>query len=288
MPFYTGLARVARKTGYPVVEVAGWKTRGHGPMKGCKTIVAHHTATPAKAKGNYPSLAVVRDGRKGLPGPLSQYGLGRDGTIYVIAAGLSYHTGQTWKPEQSNSYAIGIEAENDGRGQEWSDEQLDSYVKLCRALIDEFKLPVSAVMGHKEIAKPKGRKPDPDGISMAEFRKAVERGYWIDPEEDKAEWPDVDLPVTDKHTGDSHEAWVRLLKDVGYGDKKLSLAFQKWLRALGYYKGTLDGYMGPRTIRALQTFLKNKKHYSGVVDGSRGPMTVRAEIAYLNDQRKYY
>ena len=286
MPYYTGLARVARKTGYPVVEVAGWKTRGHGPMRGCKTIVAHHTATSAKAKGNYPSLAVVRDGRKGLTGPLSQYGLGRDGTIYVIAAGLSYHTGQTWKPEQSNSYAIGIEAEHDGSGVGWSENQMDSYVKLCRALIDEFGLKSSDVLAHREIAKPKGRKPDPAGIDMTDFRKAVERGYWIT-DQDKA-WPEADIEPSDKHTGESHEAWVRLLKDVGYGDSKLGLAFQKWLSGLGLYKGAFDGVVGPVTVKALQTFLKNKKHYSGVVDGSRGPMTVRAEIAYLNDQRKYY
>ena len=73
------LADAARLSGYPVIEVDGWRRRGHGEMRLCEGVVGHHTATPASAKGNYPSLAVVRDGRAGLAGPLSALGLGRDG-----------------------------------------------------------------------------------------------------------------------------------------------------------------------------------------------------------------
>ncbi len=41
-----------------------------------------------------PSLGVIRDGRPGLKGPLSQLGLGRDGAYYVIAAGRAQHAGR--------------------------------------------------------------------------------------------------------------------------------------------------------------------------------------------------
>lgn len=179
MPYYfTGLARVARTTGYPVIEVDGWEKRGHGPMLGAKTIKCHHTA--GGANGNFPSMGTVLNGRTGLSGPLSHYGLGRDGTIYVIAAGLTYHAGASRTVEEGNSYSIGIEAENTGDGTEpWGAKQLDSYVKLCRALVDEFGLDVSKVQGHKETAIPLGRKPDPRGIDMDDFRAWVKRGYYI-------------------------------------------------------------------------------------------------------------
>lgn len=306
MPWMTGLARVARKTGYPVVEVSGWKRRGHGPQPAVKTIVAHHTA--GARTGNYPSLRVVRDGRAGLPGPLSHYGIGRDGTIYVIAAGRSWHTGRTFQTSQNNNNAIGIEAENTGTGQTWPAAQLDSYVKLCKALIDEFKLPVSAVQGHKEIASPRGRKIDPNfsnpSISMTQFRNAVKAGSWargVAPSssqkkatqkvEKKAasskNYPTQALKTSNKHTTASHNAWVLLMSRIGYKDKNLGLALQKWLRKLGYYKGSLDGKFGPLSVRALQRFLASKGLYKGAIDGKRQSMTVSAEIAYLNSQRRY-
>lgn len=309
MPYFTGLARVARKTGYPVVEVAGWKTRGHGSMGVVQTIVAHHTAGPKS--GNYPSLATVRSGRPGLPGPLAHFGIGRDGTIYVIAAGLAWHAGAVRKSAYSNSHAIGIEAENTGLGEEWSVAQLDAYVKLCRALVDEFKLDVADVLGHKEICAPVGRKPDPNfsgnGFGMDTFRAAVKRGYWKAPAavikptsnvKPKAKhaapkkapaksWPDVDLASISKHNTASHKAWVALMAAVGYKDKDLAVALQKWLRKLGFYQGHIDGKFGRLSVIALQRFLRKKKLYKGAIDGKRGAMTIKAEIAYLNAQRKY-
>lgn len=169
------LADVARRTGYPVIEVPGWKTRTRpGGMSSVQTITCHHTANGG-AKGDYPSLRVVRDGRKGLPGPLAQYGLGRSGTIYVIAAGLCNHAGVSLKDAFTREHAIGIEAEaigTPGAKGDWPAVQMDSYVRLCRALADEFKRPTSSVLGHKETAAPRGRKADPS-FDMPDFRVRV-------------------------------------------------------------------------------------------------------------------
>lgn len=167
----TDLADVVRRSGLKVVEVSGWKTRGHGQMTSVEAIICHHTAGPET--GNYPSLGVVRDGRPGLDGPLSQLGLGRDGTVYVIAAGVSYHAGATFYTWQNNWHAIGIEAEATGTDP-WPKVQYDAYVRLCRALVNGYGVPVSRVLGHKEVAKPAGRKPDPN-FDMAAFRAAVSR-----------------------------------------------------------------------------------------------------------------
>ena len=117
------------------------------------------------------SLRIVRDGRSDLPGPLSQLGLGRDGTVYVIAAGVAYHAGATFYPRQDNWRAIGIEAEHPGVGT-WTPAQYDAYVRLVDALRKHYGVPLSNVQGHKEIAKPLGRKVDPT-FDCARFRADV-------------------------------------------------------------------------------------------------------------------
>lgn len=167
----TDLAKAARKSGLTVVEQPGWKKRGVGQMVAVKTITCHHTATPASAKGNYPSMNVVTNGRADLRGPLANLGLGRDGTVYVIAAGYANHAGPSLAIAYTSPYAIGIEAEHPGVGK-WPDVQYDAYVALCRALIDHYGLPVTAVMGHKETRSPRGAKVDPN-FDMTAFRAAV-------------------------------------------------------------------------------------------------------------------
>jgi hypothetical protein len=170
MPWLTQLADVARRTGYPVTEVPGWRTRGHGPQPSVQGIVCHHTAGPAGG-GDYPSLAVVRDGRPGLDGPLSHFGLGRSGRIYVIAAGRCWHNAPSTSSRHTNSASLGIEAENNG-SQPWPEAQLDAYRRLCAELCQEFRIPASQVKGHKEVNT---QKPDPHSVNMNQFRQAVAR-----------------------------------------------------------------------------------------------------------------
>jgi len=172
----TQLANVARRTGYPVIEVPGWKTRTRpGGMSSVQTVTCHHTANGG-ARGNYPSLRVVRDGRPGLPGPLAQYGLGRDGTVFVIAAGRCNHAGVSLKTAYTNSNAIGIEAEAvgvPGTEGDWPARQMDSYARLCLALVEEFgAVQIADVLGHKETCSPRGRKSDPS-FSMPKFRERI-------------------------------------------------------------------------------------------------------------------
>ena len=298
----TGLDRVAKSTGRKVVLVDGWEKRGHGPMNSVTSIICHHTAGPNNGK-NYPSLGTVQNGRPGLAGPLAQIGIGRDGTIYVIASGVAYHAGKVGSTKHNNWNAIGIEAENNGVGEKWGDEIMESYVLFVRALLDEFKLPLSAVLGHKEVAVPKGRKIDPS-FDMDEFRKAVKRGYWKEksgskpapetakpsgnkpapskPVSKEKEWPEAPMKVNGSKTKEWDRAWHELLAAVDYNDKDLTKNFQRWLKDHGYYKGLIDGSFGPMTVKALQSFLKDKGLYKGLIDGKRQKMTIEAEKQYLN------
>jgi hypothetical protein len=170
VPYLTHLADVARRTGFAVTEVSGWQTRGHGPQPSVQGIVCHHTAG-ASGGGDYPSLGVVRDGRAGLSGPLSHFGLGRSGRIYVIAAGRCWHNAPSTSAQHTNSASIGIEAENDGR-QAWPAVQVVAYKALVAELCKEFGLPASRVKGHKEVNT---QKPDPHSINMNDFRADVAR-----------------------------------------------------------------------------------------------------------------
>lgn len=105
---------------------------------------------------------------------------------------------------------------------------------------------------------------------------------------DGKQWPYKALPLTSVHTTESHNAWVRLMADIGYKDKTLGTALQKWLKKAGFYRGLLDDNFGSMSVKAMQLFLKSKGFYKGVIDGQRGAMTVKAEIAYLNSQMKFY
>lgn len=164
MPYLTNLAAAAKRTGHPVIEVPGWETRGHGAQPFVRGIVAHHTA-------GRDDMHVVRDGRPGLDGPLSQIWLKHDGSIWVVAAGLCWHNAPSTSANHTNSNSIGIEAENDGRAP-WPAVQLDSYRRLCAELCREYGLPASAVKAHREVQP---GKPDPHSINMTTFRADVAR-----------------------------------------------------------------------------------------------------------------
>lgn len=172
----TDLGAACRAAGLNVVETPGWQTRGHGGMTAVNTVVCHHTAGPKT--GEIPSLGVVTNGRSDLPGPLCNLALGRSGTVYVVAAGLAYHAGVVLNNNESNGHAIGIEAEATGVDA-WTPVQYQAYARLCAGLARWYRLPLSAIMGHKEVCSPRGRKIDPN-FDMPAFRNTV-AGYMNNP-----------------------------------------------------------------------------------------------------------
>lgn len=167
------LADAARLTGYPVSEVAGWRTLGHGGFRVVEGVTAHHTADGPS--GDYPSFNVVRNGRAGLAGPLSNYGLGRTGRIQVIAAGACWHAGASrWAGfTDLNDEFIGIEAESVGSRDDWTAAQRDCYPRLVAAALYYMRRDASRLCGHKECALPLGRKVDPAFWNLNEMRNRV-------------------------------------------------------------------------------------------------------------------
>lgn len=160
------LPTVLRSAGLDVYEMPGWETRrtraGYTPQG----VVPHHTATSTAWLDGHVA-ALLRDGRRDLAGPLSQLGLERDGTFVVIAAGRANHNGYgLWGND-----SIGIEAYNDGVGEEWPDVQYDAYVRGVAAICAHMGWGPDQVKAHRETDP--GRKIDPTGIDMDQFRAAV-------------------------------------------------------------------------------------------------------------------
>lgn len=150
-------------------------------------VIAHHTAGPST--GDMPTLNILVNGRVDLPGPLCHYGLGRSGTVYVVASGKANHAGLgQWDARTvggtefiDHSYeVVGIEAEHTGKlSDPWPEVQLDAYHVLCAVILTQIRRPAANLCGHKEWAQPPestlNRKPDPIGLDMDEFRAIVGR-----------------------------------------------------------------------------------------------------------------
>ena len=251
----TWLPAVLKDAGLKVALEPGWESRGHGDVGSILGIVCHHTSGPAK--GNMPSLRVVRDGREDLPGPLAQLGLGRDGTYYVIAAGRCSHAGRgEWKGiTTGNSNFIGIEAEHTGKKSEpWPAVQMDAYRRGVAAILRHIGRGADSCAGHKEYALPKGRKPDPE-FDMVAFRSAV--GMLLS----GAVLPPVVIPA--EEPGGARRPTLRR------GDNgPLVLAIQT---KLGVTPRT--GFFGPKT----EAMIRELQRQNGLVpDGIVGPKTWEA------------
>jgi hypothetical protein len=167
--------------GLKVAEVPGWKDRGAGnaDIGQVLGVLCHHTGV--RSTKNMPTLNALINGRpaeknlKGIPGPLAQLGLARDGTFFLIAAGRANHAGTgMWQGITSgNTHFIGIEAENSGDADdEWPPVQIDAYQRGVAAILSHIRQPAIFCAGHKEYAP--DRKDDPS-FKMVPFRAAVEK-----------------------------------------------------------------------------------------------------------------
>jgi hypothetical protein len=197
----TWLADVLRAAGCKVIEEDGWKTRGRDGSFTPKAIMLHHDASPKGETSN--GVDVIRDGRPGLAGPLSQLWLAYDGTWHVVAAGRANHAGEggPWgviSKDDGNADAIGIETDHT-TDERWSDPQRSEGLRGVHALAQRMGITTRdeidrAVTAHKEYAPT--RKIDPDPMDMDNARAQL-AGY----------------------TGHTEETFMRLIElDYTYDD----------------------------------------------------------------------
>lgn len=149
-----------------VDTVPGWDTRGN-PSFAPACVVCHWTAGPRDTTKRA-SLAVVTNGRPGLPGPLCNVYLDRAGIPVIVAAGRANHAGAGgWRGLVGNSAAYGIEAESGGDG-DWTPAQREAYPRLVAAMLAGLGRGAEWACGHSEWAPT--RKIDVRDWPMAAMR----------------------------------------------------------------------------------------------------------------------
>jgi N-acetylmuramoyl-L-alanine amidase len=137
------------------------------------TIVIHHTASNNGAG----DLAHMRDPKAEVS---AHYMLDRDGKIYQLVGDSkrAWHAGAGelhGVPTDVNGRSIGIEIVNDGSGKTaFTEAQYKSLTQLVGYLKQEYKVPMNNIVGHKDVAVPKGRKTDPaPNFDWNRLRKGV-------------------------------------------------------------------------------------------------------------------
>jgi hypothetical protein len=236
-------------------------------------VMLHHTASNRNTGRTMPSRDIVQFGRKDLKGPLSQFLIGRDGAILLIAGGRCHHAGRgqtsvlnasmddVLPPDNGegaydarkigsfkggNKYWVGIEIENDGIGEPYSDEVIDATIRTCAVLCQLHKWnPLTRVIMHREWTK---RKIDPS--SRIPWRRLI----------DGCMNGSFELPERDKETEQPEP--FRVLKRGSRGPDVARI--QKVLNL------TADGIYG--VITSQQVLLFQRKH-NLTADGIVGKMT---------------
>lgn len=148
------------------------------------TIIIHHTAP-------FASLTRVGYFFQDVNSRVSaHFTVGKEGLIVqsVDEANRAWHAGpSSWLGKGNlNDYSIGIEILNDGDGKDpFTEPQYQALSKLVAYLMKKYDIPLSRVIGHRDIAIPLGRKIDPaDNFDWKSFKSKIRAdltmpsGYW--------------------------------------------------------------------------------------------------------------
>jgi hypothetical protein len=167
------LPGVLRAAGCSVWEMPGWQGRGRD-MTRLLGLVGHDTVTPSRTWTVSRVDALLRNGRPGVPGPLSQTGMDWNGTWRIIAAGRSNHNGYGYWGNDSIGCEVYCGGGLPGDIEPWNAAQRASFVRGSAAILRHLRMnPADHLRGHKET-DPR-RKIDPYGVDMNVIRDQVRR-----------------------------------------------------------------------------------------------------------------
>lgn len=142
--------RIIEQPGVPYPETSRLPEATNADIIG---IVLHNAAAPDS------SVRVLREGRPGLYGPMTNWVVLSDGTIeFIKTEGESInHVGRAGRGlENSNTISVfttGMPAFEDRL-------QVDNLVRLVADIADRWSIPTEMIVSHAEVALPHGRKRD--------------------------------------------------------------------------------------------------------------------------------
>lgn len=164
--YLTDLADVLRAAGLAVVELDGWQTRARssgGYDGGPWLTMWHHTASGGDGASDAHYCTFVSDVR-----PVCNLVVGRDGVVYVCAAGatntngsggpLTLPDGRTVATDSMNTRALGVELSNNGVGMGYPQVQIDAAFAVSNACAAAYGYRPDNVAGHVDWTT---RKIDP-------------------------------------------------------------------------------------------------------------------------------
>ena len=165
-----------RKAGLRVAEIPGWRTRGRPGSFEPVGVLWHHTGGAADGESYARWMALV--GRPDLPAPLCQLAIGRDGTVYIIAAGRANHAGKAKASGpvgagDGNTLYVGVECMNTG-SEGWSGPQYEAMVKAGLVLSKVLGCTEAYHRGHRETSVT--GKWDPGLLDLDDFRADLRDG----------------------------------------------------------------------------------------------------------------
>ena len=147
-------------------------------------VVIHHTAQDSLGQ-------TIRTFHSEKAGVSAHYVVGRTGKVVQMVNDYyrAYHagTGKWGNDTDLNSSSIGIELDNNGTTDPWTDAQINALVELLSYLKTKYNIPQANFIGHMDLAP--SRKNDP---SRFPWKTLADKGfgYWYD---DFLEIPPVDF-----------------------------------------------------------------------------------------------
>lgn len=156
----TDWANVLRKSvifPYSVEEHNDWKNNKPLGVLLPEYLVWHHDGSPpGPSPGDVDWLINAYNAKQ----PSAQIIIGYDGTWHFVGSGVAYHAGNT-DGIVTNFNSAGTETDQT-TGETPSPKLLDSVRRGYASIFAYEKWPATRMRFHKMIARPVGRKPDPD------------------------------------------------------------------------------------------------------------------------------
>lgn len=172
-------------------------------------VMIHHTAQDSLAQ----TLKTFTLKRTAVS---SHYVVSRDGKVVQMVNDYlrAQHAGAgKWGNETDmNSASIGIEMDNNGTTDKWTDAQINSLCALLATLKKKYGIPTANFIGHADYAP--SRKPDPNNFPWKTLAKKG-FGLWYD---DVLQLPPAEFDTTSA------------LRIIGYDVKNLGAAITAFKR----------------------------------------------------------
>lgn len=169
------MAKIPSQNENPAVNAEQFYATPNFSIRKPNFVILHHTGQQSKEQAVY-TFCVEHSGVS------AHYIVGKDGTVFQMLNDYlkAWHAGasQWGNISDLNSCSIGIELDNNGVNEAFSEIQISALLELLSYLKKKYLIPTANFIGHSDIAS--GRKFDPSKYFPWEKLAAKGFGFWYD------------------------------------------------------------------------------------------------------------